>query len=304
MALLSITENTKRGGGSSSRSIGIRKAKRTFIVTYDAQPSLAEVETAAIIDNTDPENPVVSAAIPALYEELAGDTTRIVTDVSVNPHDDSGLVFDVKVTYETEELGEFGENPLTVPVDYDWDFSASSQTYFKDTTAPTAKYTVTSAGEPFENLLEREVGEIVVTITDNITPSAWNPATAAQYMADPATAINSAAMTIDGINIGIGQARFAGVKCSGIKTSNNVQYRTRSITLKLRASWDHKVDDRGFNELVAGKLREIVKDSPPKVDKPWPLDGAGAKKALATDAPAELTFLPYPKRDFSTWGIT
>lgn len=306
-----VKENTFRGGnGSSSRSSdGTRKTKRTFIVEYDANTppaSMAVVETAD--DGT--------LAIPELYEGLPGDTSRIVTDVDVKPRGDTGLVFDVEVTYELPDLTGFGESPLTVPVDYDWDFGASSQTYFEDCDED-PKVTVTSAGEPFENLLERETGEIVVTIVDNIVPSAWNPALAAVYMSDPATAVNDAAITVDGFAVDIGQARFAGVKCSGVKTSNGIDYRTRTIVLKLRKTWDQDIEDRGFHEryeeeeevdgdtVVFTGLREIVKGEPPvKVDKTWPLDGEGGKMPNPDDPAAVLTFVPYPKRDFVTWGIS
>lgn len=297
----SVTETTKRGGGTSSRSLTERKAKRTFIVEYaatDPPAGLAEVETAN--DGT--------TAIPAVNSTLTGDTSRIVTNISVKPREQSGLLFDVEVEYSTSETGlSVFDNPLSDPVEYDWDFSSSSQTYFKDETTPTAKYTLTSAGEPFENLLEREVGDIAVTITKNIAPGDWDPPTAATFL-NPATAINNASMTIDGVSISTGQARMTGIKCTPTKTRAGVSYRTLTLSLKVRSSWDHAVDDRGFNELDpvnTGKVREITKGTPPtKVDKPWPLDGSGAAKANSTDAPATLTFKPYPSKDFSAWSIT
>jgi len=297
----SIIETTLSGNGSSSRSLTERKAKRTFIVRYtpgSPPASLAEVETA---DNG-------TYAIPAVNSTLPGDTSRIVTNVSAKPKDQSKLLFDVEVEYSTSEEGlSVFDNPLSDPVEYDWDFSSSSQTYFKDETTPTAKYTLTSAGEPFENLLERDVGEITVTITKNIAPEDWAPLTASSFL-NPANAINNASMTIDGAAIAAGQARMTGIKCPSTKTRAGVSYRTLTLTIKLRSSWDHVVEDRGFNELDpdnSGKVRQIVKGTPPtKVDKPWPLDGSGAAKANSTDAPATLTFKPYPAKDFSVWGIT
>jgi len=151
------------------------------------------------------------------------------------------------------------------------------------------------------------VGEITVTITKNIAPGDWDPITAATFLY-PATAVNNASMTIDGVSVTTGQARITGIKCTSTKTRAGVSYRTRTITIKARSSWDHVVEDRGFNELDpdnSGKVRQITKGTPPvKVDKPWPLDGSGAAKANSTDAPATLTFKPYPAKDFSVWGIT
>jgi hypothetical protein len=304
---IKVTETTLRGAlSTSSRSAdGTRKAKRTFIVEYDPEDRPAgpwEAETAD--DGT--------TAVPAVNSTLPGDTSRIASSVTAKPRDNTGLLFDVEVDYETD-VNEIGDSPLTVPVDYDWDFSASSQPYFKDCSS-TPKYTVTSAGEPLQNLLEREVGQIVVTITDNIADVGWDPVLAAQYMSEPATAKNDAPMTIDGLAIGAGQARMGGIRCSGIKTSNGIDYRTRTIILKLRKSWDDVIDDRGFHEKdspegssagFSGKLREIVKGVPPvKPDKPWPLDGAGAALPNAGDTPADLTFVPYPEKDFVVWGIS
>jgi hypothetical protein len=299
MGLL-VKEITKRGGGSSSRSTTGRKAKRKFRATYDATTppaSLAAVETAN--DGT--------TAIPALYAELPADPSRVVTDISVDPEGNTGLVFIVEVTYTTLDPSEFNnDNPLTDPVDYDWDFSASSQPYFIDETPTTPLLGTNSAGEPYENFLEREVGEISVTVADNIVPSAWDPSVAAVYMADPSTALNNASMTIDGKSISAGQARMGGIKCSGIKERNGVDYRTRTIVLKLRANWDQVVEDRGYHfKLASGKLSEIVKGKPPvKPDKPWPLDGAGNAMFAATSTPATRTHKPYPRKDFGIWGIT
>lgn len=295
-----VTETTFRAGGSSSRSATGRKAKRTFIVEYEADTppeSLAEVETAD--DGT--------TSIPAIGDPIdETDSDRLAVLITVRPRNDTGLLFDVEVDYETREQGEIDENPLNAPVEYDWDFSASSQPYFKDE-SDEPKLVTTSAGEPFEKLLEREVGEVVVTITRNIEPEDWDPETAASFMF-PATAVNDDTITIEGTTVAAGQARFAGVRCSGIKKSNGVQYRTRVITLKLRSSWDDVVEDRGFFEKDSanpGKLKEINAGTPPgKPEKPWPLDGSGAAKANAADAPAELTFVPYPSMDFSVWGIT
>lgn len=293
---LRVTETTFTAGGSSSRTTSDRKAKRTFIVEYDATTppdSYADIETAS--DS--------NASIPAIASSLAGDTTRKATSISVKPRDQSGLLFDVEVEYSTSEGGSIEASPLDVPTDYEWDFSASSQPYFKDETSGTPQLTTSSAGEPFENLLEREVGEIVVTITKNITPASWDPIAAAQYMR-PATAVNSDAITIDGVSVAIGQARFAGAKATATKTANGVSYRTLTVTIKLAESWDHVVDDRGFFEVdpdEAGKLIEIKSNDGERLERPWPLDGSGAAKANADDAPAELTFVPYPRRAFASW---
>lgn len=303
---LTVNETTMRGGGSSSRSEdGSRKGKRTFIVRYDATTppaSLADVETA---DDT-------VTAIPAEGSEYKTGDPRIATTISVKPRK-SGLIFDVDVDYETTE-NELGDNPLTIPVDYDWDFSASSQPYLKDCTTPNAKMATTSAGELFQNLLERETGVIVVTVTDNIAAVAWNTQAplAAQYMSDPSTAVNNAAMTIDGISFSENQVRFGGARCSGIRTSNGIDYRTRVIVLKLRQHWNDVVEDRGFHEGatfvspgVPKDIKEIVKGTPPtKPEHPWPLDGSGTAKANVSDAPAQITLKPYPPRDMVVWGIT
>ena len=211
---LKVTENTRREGGSSSRGTSGRKAKRTFIVRYDATTPPASVAAAETADDG-------TTAIPAVGDGLPGDTTRTVTNVSAKPRDDTGLLFDVEVEYETPELGTFEEDPLTVPVDYDWDFGVGQKTYFKDETTPDPKYVTNSFGDPFDKLLQRDVGEIQVTITDNIDASAWDPVLAAEYLS-PATATNAAPMTIDGISISAGQARITGITCSGIKTSNGV----------------------------------------------------------------------------------
>jgi len=87
-------------------------------------------------------------------------------------------------------------------------FEIGTKGYFEDHDSP-AKTGKNSAGELFEDLLQREIGSIVVTYKKNIDPATWNAVQAAEYMSDEGTAINSDTIAIDGINIDAGQAKIA-----------------------------------------------------------------------------------------------
>jgi hypothetical protein len=109
------------------------------------------------------------------------------------------------------------------------------------------------------------------------------------------------------VTISTGQAKLKAYTAGPVQTENGVAYREVQFVMEFRASWDHTIDDRGFNEkdpAASGKLKEVVKGTPPvKPDKPWPLDGSGAAKAAATDAPAILTFRPYARLSFAGFNF-
>jgi hypothetical protein len=301
MAVTSVKKQSAKS--TSKRGQGGKTASDVYLVTCDVAPtSPVVIETAT--DGV--------TAIPAVGNEHDDDAARLVTTITPAALDGTRLTWLVTVEYSSSEttLVDPGTSPLDEDPTTKWDFSAASKPYFIDATGV---YSLNTAGEPFENLLERETGELVVTFSKNIAPATWASLApdAVTYMSglgedpdDDATAVNADAFVIDGIGIGEGQARFAGISCGEIQRRNGIAYRTLQITLKLRKSWNDRIDSRGFNELSAGSLKEIVKGTPPvKVDKSWPLDVAGAALGSPDAAPALVILVPYPSLSFSIWGF-
>jgi hypothetical protein len=234
-----------------------KTASDFYVVVFDAPATAIQAETAT--DGI--------TSIPTIGNAHAADSSRKVKSVTAKADEDSPrMVFTVQVDYSNKFT--VLASPLSVPQQTAWDFSEATQTYFQDE-SDDPKLTVNTAGETFSELLSRETGVLTVTVTKNIAPNDWNPSTAVSYMSDPATAVNSATFTLDGHTIGVGEARFAGITCGPIKTENGIQYRERTIILKLSANWKHAIESRGLNEVDPdneGKLRPIRKTDGTPVD--------------------------------------
>lgn len=258
-----------------------RTATEYYLVTFGS-PSTAVAASAAVDVATHPDDSALK--FKSKSAKMVDESNRLEWQVQVD--------FSNKRPEAEQE-----ENPLNRPAEYSWSFDQSSQPYFIDVED---KPVVNTSGEPFEDLKEREISNITGSVKKNV-PASYSAATLANYK----RAINNGAFTFDGVSIGDGQARFAGADLSPVKSENGVSYREISVTFKFRETWDDEVEDRGFNELGAGnKLKEIVKGVPPtRVDKPYPLDGAGKAKPNPTDVPHKLTFKPYDRLPFNVFNF-
>lgn len=292
-----VKETTRRrGGGQSARELKARSATRTFQVTYDADSppdSLVAVET--------------EDDIPELRSELPGDETRKANKITVKPRGDTGLVFDVEVSYAVPE-GEDDQNeedPLDRPDTVTFEASSETEDVFW-TEEEEPQPIVTSAGEPFGDLAQRTTGACKLVIEGNRAAGSINAATIASYLRP--NAVNSAAFSVRGLRVGEGEAKFVGFSASEQREGDFDPFLRCRWEIALAPDWDLYLDDRGFCEADpanAGKLKEIVKGTPPtQVDKPWPLDGEGAALPNASDLPAELAFPLYPRKPFSVFGWT
>lgn len=278
----------------SGTTLDDKTATRVFLAISDTNTTCVAAETAD--DGT--------TAIPELLSALDGDSTRRLKAISATPSTDGDAdpqrVFKVELTYSSKISDDTAAiSPLDEPPDISWDFDDATETYFIDKTPEDEDgpfVVVNSAGERFQELLERETGSIVVTITGNIGPISYAPATAITLKDQ----LNDASIIVDGVTLLAGQAKCKGWTCGGLQERNGVQYRVAKIVLQLKASWNHDVEDRGFNFLGAdGKLHEIPKGTPPiKPDTPYPLDGNGVDMDFPDDEPAVLTFKPYGPEPF------
>ncbi|MCE9553418.1 MAG: hypothetical protein K8T91_08595 [Planctomycetes bacterium] len=289
---MAITSVKLVGQSSTSKreSGGARTAEETYLVKADAALSTVAAETAS----------AGGVSIPAIGAGHTDDPERKVTNVSAEHKDGHPMICEVKVEYSTAEANADGsdkqENPLDRPPDIDWGGSDVTESYFRDTADNPV---VTSAGEPFENFLERERGERILTVTRNEAALDIN------LLEDYKHAVNSDQFVIDGVPIPAGMAKM-GTATAKRSRENETDYYAITYPIKLnKAGWKHKVDDRGFNEKDGDTLKEIVKGTPPvKVDKPWPLNGSGGACATADALPYVLTFEPYFEKPFSVFAFS
>ena len=291
------TKVKEQGHLAESENSTDKTAKRAFLAFSDTPTTTVAAETAS--DGT--------TTIPVKNAEHPDDSTRKVVSIVAKPDPESNRkIFNVEVKYASRQASIIAipESPLDRDADVEWDFTDAMQTYFIDKSTPDPKTVVTSAGERFQELLERETGSIMAVVTKNIPSNGYSPTTAVNYK----DAVNSDNFTLDGASIAAGQCKIKAYTAGRRQVENGVTFRVAKWILHFRKTWDDIVEDRGFHEKDAdnvGKLKEIIKGTPPtKTDKPWPLDGAGAKMPNASDAPAKLTFVPYDKLPFSGLNFT
>jgi hypothetical protein len=199
-------------------------------------------------------------------------------------------------------------SPLLAPADIQWDFTESGQEpYFIDFDPSGPKPVLNTAKDRFADYLQRVGGEITVKWSKNIDPSAWT-AIAAASAATYYKAINSDTFTVDGVSLTQYQARCAGISCGPLQKENGIQYRVKSITLKLKPDWRQVVDSRGPRYLRhwngADNWMPCPSLPPENSNANWPLKSDGTPCANVTDTPASLTFYPYQLAAFSGLGLT
>lgn len=225
-----------------------------------------------------------------------------LVDVEAKPEGDSLYDFVVEAEYSSAtNFTQQAVHPLSRPVEISYGSAESTAPYFLDesTGEDGRKPVVNSAGDTFQNELQRECGEMTITITRN--EAAHNADLADDY----SHTINAAPVTIDGSTYAARTLKLSPIQA--VKTTErfngqDVTYYRKTYTLKRRrGGWDDKVLDTGLNVLTEdGRPQPILDAAGLPVRKPWPLNGAGVAKPLADDRPEELTFKPYKAQPIGT----
>jgi hypothetical protein len=246
--------------------------------------------------------------VPAYGELIDAGGPYVCIGKDAQTFSDTGTHWEVSCEFATPTRAEVQRwtAPIDRDVEFGWEYAEKTEEYFKDIND---KPVVNSAGEPFDVNPTREAGELVIHLTRN------------QYTFDAAFydgfrhTINEYAVVLDGTTYAPGTLKLSPVNCQKVTESvangiggseQDVTYYKLTFTFKARADgWKDYFPDVGYNELDSGgKLKEIQKTTPPgRVDKPYPLDGLGAKKANPTDVPAELEFEPYEEMDWAPLGF-
>lgn len=321
MAIISVKEKHERR--RSSVKDGQRSHTRVFLVTTD---NIQNGPAAALNANDG------DMAIPqAGAEHPSGDGT-LVNNIEAEPHQDSGIHFNVTVEYggeEDEESGgggtPVGDDPTLSPVEISYGAAEATESYFLDQSPQPDEWdvmtygpwqgrpVVNSAGEPFDNFLERDVSELVITIVSN---EAGYDANAMELYSNT---INAGPVLIDGVTFAPGTLKLSPITASRhswVDSGGNadIYYRLTKTLKARRQGWVDRMIDTGVNELdYTGDEPPIIAFGEPhdvnlvpimngaglRVSKPWPLNGKGKKRLRPDEPPAVLTFQPYRAADWS-----
>lgn len=260
---------------------------REYILTYDSIVSANDA--------------VGDSGIPARGSHYAHPFTgavaqgeeKLVKSISAKIESNFPKTWVVTVNYD-DEPDEFTRSPLSRDPIIRWGFIEGTETYFIDT--EDAKV-INKAGDPFENLPERE--NVMLTVEYIVNLSAFDPVTSYLY----ANAVNLGSFSIDGVIIPAGKAKMSAPKAEP-KKMHGVEY--YEITYKMKFNedgWKFEPLNEGFNEIANGELVPIVDFSGKQVTKPRPLDENGAAKDVGEEADA-LEFKPYRELSFSGFGFS
>lgn len=153
-----------------------------------------------------------------------------------------GYEWHVQCSYSSER--EIEENPLDDPPNYDWETEQYQEAVFKD---EEDKGVLNSAGDPYDPPGQKDMSRRAVTIERNL---AFVPTWIMNYE----DAVNSDAITLDGISVAVGHAKCQRVSVSRWNTRNEISYRTVRILIHLsKKDWNFRPLDIGFRRKFGTK---------------------------------------------------
>jgi hypothetical protein len=299
MAIVSVKELHQRRRSSNEEG-KIRHARTWLVTTDDIRDG-----TAVAID---------APGIPRAKELWPGTLRVKVTRIDAQPVQNSGVHFEVTVEWNTVDRddGQDDVHPLDRPPEVSWGATETTEPYFIDR-SPEPKAVVNTAGDPFDQFLERESGELAVMMVRN--EATFDAAAMDEY----SHTVNEDAVVIDGTLFEKQQLKLSPITATKrveVITINDVEeevtyYAVRYEWKARRDGWRDKVLDVGTNELVSkvetvnGQpvvkkyLQPIVDKAGKQVTKPWPLDGAGRKMPSPDDTPLTREFRPYTEKSWA-----
>lgn len=262
-----------------------------------------------------PATAITAPGVPGPGSYLLGVTPRAkLSGKECDPVQSSSNHFDVVCEFTQVDDPEPDPNPLHRAPEYSWEYTDATEPYFIDASTKGADGkgvpVVNSAGDAFEQFMERESGELVIKMTRN--EATYDAAALDVYK----HTVNKFPVTLDTTTYAVGTVKLSPITATKMwermPDDTVVVYYKRSYVFKARhEGWHDHPLDVGFNELKKRRNQDDPITTVPIVDanglplaKPWPLDGKGNKQKNVTDKPAELDFQPYIEMDWTPLAFT
>lgn len=288
MSVVSVVEQTKDGGRSSSRvrnddGSTSKRASRLFFVTTD--------------DESDgPEAAELATGVPNLGDALPTDSDRRCRELSVKQLGTDGLHFMVTASYDnTTPEDAAPDNPLDRAPVVSFSFSRSTIQVFRDRDGNPIQ---NSAGDLFTTPIEKDVSDLVWSIVRNEAGVTTEQIEKYQDALNSDTIHGHAPETLRMLSM-------RGVE----REENGVEFVEMSYAVGVRLDkWSSKILDQGVREKKtnAGGLvletRAIVDEAGYEVSAPVLLNGSG--EVLAEGAtPTLLEFDLYKSAAFGPLSL-
>lgn len=279
MAIVSVNE-AWRGKSWSDRLDGSREYERVFnVLTDDPNESAANVRAAS--------------GLPLPGEVYPDDAAAYVVDRSARQPDETTLLWEVTVTYAFQVVEP--DDPLDMSPVIRWESGLYTRAIHRDKDGDAI---TNSAGDFFDPPSMAEFPIAQVTVTKNLTavPSA---------ILTIIGAVNTDAFTIDGVSVGIGNARVSAVSISELRIEQGTSFRQVTLGIELRnGGWKLARLDEGLRINDSGVLKDIVVEdedgNEERASAPVPLDGSGA--VLSNPTPATAVFREFDIHDDLEFG--
>jgi hypothetical protein len=284
MAVTGVCEILK--AATASKNKDATTYSRTFRVDFDSE-SRTNVHTALTADDG-------SNAIPTLNALHPDNANARATDIKPTTNGNTTKMINVSVSYTTATGGgSADENPTARPAEIQWGGNEYEEDVLTDVNGDPVK---NSAKEFFSAQPKRLTGLPVLTISKYLTVAQWSSLDVIGLR----FTYSSSSFGAGGKTIGSNEA-LLGLITSTREYINDAFYYKATFPIYLRPDWSEEtIEDLGFSELnVAGDPVPIqIEGFAPSF--PYPLDGAGARKANADDQGSELTFSYYESSTFPT----
>lgn len=237
---------------------------RVFLVTCNSpHDGTAAALTASVTVNG------IEHRVPRAGDDYLGTT---VNSIEADPKDNSDRHFEVTVeSSDADESETFAVHPLDRPPEVTWT-TETTEPCFIDVDDEKPKPVTNSAGDPFDQFLERECGEMVITVAMNVD---YHDAADADLYSHR---VNREHVTVDGTTYAPGTLKLSPIQATRvieIWQGQELLFYRRVLQFKARRQgWDDQPIDLGVNELV--QVTEKVNGVDRTVKKRKPImDSAG-----------------------------
>lgn len=204
----------------------------------------------------------------------------------------SKRVWIVSCTYDTER--EWKENPLQDPVQITWNTEQFQSIAVED---KDGNAVLNSAGDGFDPPAEKDDSRWSVMVQKNVdaVPS---------WILNYRDAVNSNAFGLDGIAVGVRQAKMQAITIGPWQFRNDIAFRVLTLKIQLRGSWLLKLLNAGFRYKDGADRKLCLNDDETEVTAPVNLAADGSQIANPTAANAIfLTFNVYNEQTFPPFAF-
>lgn len=263
MALVYIKE-VHFGRGGSSAGATDSKSRRQFLI-----------KTTTKLENDQTVFAQAAASLPAAGQSHPDNFFLKARSITVDPYRDSPIHWLARVEYDSKPLDQKEKerqeisNPLSRAAVVEWESVQYEQVAEKDRDG---NGVLNSAGVAFDPPATIPASRWVIRVSKNV-------ASVPDWVLSSNNRVNSAAVTVGGLEFDAETLMLQGIKIGNLQEENGVEFYVFSFELHYQEDgWALSLLDQGYEELDGGSLVPILIDGE-RPTSPQLLNGSGVKLA-------------------------